>query len=131
MKIKILLLLLIVSIGACTTSPNSTNSNDAQKWQQTITELNALLREKKHQKAIDEAQQKLSQLLAATANATIPNDTLAKYARQILNLSYFSYLGSKQFQPGIEYLDSISGNPFLQQYCKHELLSTRESITIY
>ena len=86
MKIKILLLLLIVSIGACTTSPNSTNSNDAQKWQQTITELNALLREKKHQKAIDEARQKLSQLLAATANATIPNDTLAKYARQILNL---------------------------------------------
>lgn len=128
MKIKILLLLLIVSIGACTTSPNSTNSNDAQKWQQTITELNALLREKKHQKAIDEAQQKLSQLLAATANATIPNDTLAKYARQILNLSYFSYLGSKQFQPGIEYLDSISGNPFLQQYCKHELLSTRASL---
>lgn len=128
MKIKILLLLLIVSIGACTTSPNSTNSNDAQKWQQTITELNALLREKKHQKAIDEARQKLSQLLAATANATIPNDTLAKYARQILNLSYFSYLGSKQFRPGIEYLDSISDNPFLQQYCKHELLSTRASL---
>lgn len=128
MKIKILLLLLIVSIGACTTSPNSTNSNDAQKWQQTITELNALLREKKHQKAIDEARQKLSQLLAATANATTPNDTLAKYARQILNLSYFSYLGSKQFQPGIEYLDSISDTPFLQQYCKHELLSTRASL---
>lgn len=128
MKIKILLLILIVSIGACTTSPNSTNSNDAQEWQQTITELNALLREKKRQKAIDEAQQKLSQLLAATANATTPNDTLAKYARQILNLSYFSYLGSKQFQPGIEYLDSISGNPFLQQYCKHELLSTRASL---
>lgn len=128
MKIKILLLLLIVSIGACTTSPNSTNSNDAQEWQQTITELNALLREKKHQKAIDEARQKLSQLLAATANATTPNDTLAKYACQILNLSYFSYLGSKQFRPGIEYLDSISGNPFLQQYCKHELLSTRASL---
>lgn len=128
MKIKILLLILIVSIGACTTSPNSTNSNDAQEWQQTITELNALLREKKRQKAIDEAQQKLSQLLAATANATTPNDTLAKYARQILNLSYFSYLGSKQFQPGIEYLDSISDNPFLQQYCKHELLSTRASL---
>ena len=128
MKIKILLLLLIVSIGACTTSPNSTNSNDAQEWQQTITELNALLREKKHQKAIDKARQKLSQLLAATANATTPNDTLAKYARQILNLSYFSYLGSKQFQPGIEYLDSISGNTFLQQYCKHELLSTRASL---
>lgn len=128
MKIKILLLLLIASIGACTTSPNSTNSNDAQKWQQTITELNALLREKKHQKAIDEAKQKLSQLLAATANATTPNDTLAKYARQILNLSYFSYLGSKQFQPGIEYLDSISDTPFLQQYCKHELLSTRASL---
>lgn len=128
MKIKILLLILIVSIGACTTSPNSTNSNDAQEWQQTITELNALLREKKRQKAIDEAQQKLSQLLAATANATTPNDTLAKYARQILNLSYFSYLGSKQFRPGIEYLDSISDNPFLQQYCKHELLSTRASL---
>lgn len=128
MKIKILLLLLIVSIGACTTSPNSTNSNDAQEWQQTITELNALLREKKHQKAIDEARQKLSQLLAATANATTPNDTLAKYARQILNLSYFSYLGSKQFRPGIEYLDSISDTPFLQQYCKHELLSTRASL---
>lgn len=128
MKIKILLLLLIVSIGACTTSPNSTNSNDAQEWQQTITELNALLREKKHQKAIDKARQKLSQLLAATANATTPNDTLAKYARQILNLSYFSYLGSKQFQPGIEYLDSISDTPFLQQYCKHELLSTRASL---
>lgn len=128
MKIKILLLLLIVSIGACTTSPNSTNSNDAQEWQQTITELNALLRERKHQEAIDRASQKMSQLLSATTNAVTPVDTLTKYARQILNLSYFSYLGSRQFRPGIEYLDSISSNPFLQQYCKHELLSTRASL---
>ena len=69
----------------------------------------------------------MSQLLT-TANNTEHKDTLAKYARQIINYSYFSYLGSKQFRPGMEYLDSISNIPFLQQYCKHELLSTRAGL---
>ena len=41
---------------------------------------------------------------------------------------YFSYLGSKQFRPGIEYLDSLNNAPFLQQHCKHELLSTRAGL---
>ena len=46
----------------------------------------------------------------------------------MVNFFYFSYLGSKQFRPGIEYLDSLNNAPFLQQHCKHELLSTRASL---
>ena len=46
----------------------------------------------------------------------------------MINLFYFSYLGSKQFRPGIEYLDSLNNAPFLQQHCKHELLSTRAGL---
>ena len=53
---------------------------------------------------------------------------MVKYARQMVNFFYFSYLGSKQFRPGIEYLDSLNDAPFLQQHCKHELLSARAGL---
>ena len=43
------------------------------------------------------------------------------------NLIY-PVLGSKQFRPGIEYLDSLNNAPFLQQHCKHELLSARAGL---
>ena len=46
----------------------------------------------------------------------------------MVNFFYFSYLGSKQFRPGIEYLDSLNDAPFLQQHCKHELLSARAGL---
>lgn len=127
MKIKILLAFLIVSAGSCTTNPHSADNHNTQQWQQAILQLNTLSKARKHQEVIDEAKQKMSQLLT-TANNTEHKDTLAKYARQIINYSYFSYLGSKQFRPGMEYLDSISSIPFLQQYCKHELLSTRAGL---
>ncbi len=127
MKIKILLAFLIVSAGSCTTNPHSADNRNTQQWQQAILQLNTLSKARKHQEVIDEAKQKMSQLLT-TANNTEHKDTLAKYARQIINYSYFSYLGSKQFRPGMEYLDSISSIPFLQQYCKHELLSTRAGL---
>lgn len=127
MKIKILLLLLVLSAGACTSKQYSPDNHDTQQWQQTTLQLNTLLKEKKHQEVIGEAKERLSQLLAA-ADTAVLNDTLAKYARQLLNFSYFAYLGSKQFRPGIEYLDSLSNIPFLQQHCKHELLSTRASL---
>lgn len=125
---KILLLFLILSVGACTTKPHSSEAApDAQQWQQTVEELNTLLKEKNFQEAIGKSRQKLSQLLA-TADIAVPNDTLVKYVRQILNLAYYSYQGSRRFPPGIEYLDSISNNTFLQQHCKHELLSARASL---
>ncbi|UVO99595.1 soluble NSF attachment family protein [Bacteroides sp. BFG-257] len=66
--------------------------------------------------------------MLAVADYTEPKDTMVKYARQMINLFYFSYLGSKQFRPGIEYLDSLNNAPFLQQHCKHELLSTRAGL---
>lgn len=127
MKIKILMLLLMLSAGACTVPPHSSGNQDTQQWQQTIQELNILLKERKHQTAIDEGKQKISELLAV-ADYTEPKDTVAKYARQMINFAYFSYLGGKQFRPGIEYLDSLSNTPFLQQHCKHELLSTRAGL---
>lgn len=77
--------------------------------------------------AIDEGKQKISELLAV-ADHTEPKDTMVKYARQMVNFFYFSYLGSKQFRPGIEYLDSLNDAPFLQQHCKHELLSARAGL---
>lgn len=127
MKIKTLILLLILSAGACTAPTHSSGSQDTQQWQQTIQQLNTLLKERKHQVAIDEGKQKISELLAV-ADHTEPKDTMVKYARQMINLFYFSYLGSKQFRPGIEYLDSLNNAPFLQQHCKHELLSTRAGL---
>ena len=127
MKIKILILLLMLSAGACTIPPHSSGNQDTQQWQQTIQQLNTLLKKRKHQAAIDEAKQKISELLAV-ADYTEPKDTVVKYAQQMINLVYFSYLGSKQFRPGIEYLDSLNNAPFLQQHCKHELLSTRAGL---
>lgn len=66
--------------------------------------------------------------MLAVADHTEPKDTMVKYARQMVNFFYFSYLGSKQFRPGIEYLDSLNNAPFLQQHCKHELLSARAGL---
>lgn len=127
MKIKTFMLLLMLSARACTVPPHSSGNQDTQQWQQTIQQLNTLLKERKHQTAIDEGKQKISELLAV-ADHTEPKDTMVKYARQMVNFFYFSYLGSKQFRPGIEYLDSLNNAPFLQQHCKHELLSTRASL---
>lgn len=127
MKIKTFMLLLMLSAGACTVPPHSSGNQDTQQWQQTIQQLNTLLKERKHQAAIDEGKQKISELLAV-ADHTEPKDTMVKYARQMVNFFYFSYLGSKQFRPGIEYLDSLNDAPFLQQHCKHELLSARAGL---
>ena len=70
---------------------------------------------------------KLAELLV-NVNDTEKNDTLIKYARQILSISYYNYLKSKQFRSGIEYMDSLSQIPFIQENCKHELLSARASM---
>ena len=48
MKIKTLILLLILSAGACTAPTHSSGSQDTQQWQQTIQQLNTLLKERKH-----------------------------------------------------------------------------------
>ena len=64
MKIKTLMLLLTLSAGACTVPPHSSSNQDTQQWQQTIQQLNTLLKERKHQAAIDEGKQKISELLA-------------------------------------------------------------------
>ena len=77
MKIKTLILLLILSAGACTAPTHSSGSQDTQQWQQTIQQLNTLLKERKHQAAIDEGKQKISELLAI-ADYTEPKDTVAK-----------------------------------------------------
>ncbi|MFR1325864.1 MAG: hypothetical protein ACLSCE_06315 [Bacteroides cellulosilyticus] len=52
---------------------------------------------------------KLAELLV-NVNDTEKNDTLIKYARQILSISYYNYLKSKQFRSGIEYMDSLSND---------------------
>ena len=57
---------------------------------------------------------KLAELLV-NVNDTEKNDTLIKYARQILSISYYNYLKSKQFRSGIEYMDSLSQIPFIQR----------------
>ena len=91
MKIKTFMLLLTLSAGACTVPPHSSGNQDTQQWQQTIQQLNTLLKERKHQAAIDEGKQKISELLAV-ADHTEPKDTMVKYARQMVNFFYFSYL---------------------------------------
>ena len=72
MKIKTFMLLLTLSAGACTVPPHSSGNQDTQQWQQTIQQLNTLLKERKHQAAIDEGKQKISELLAV-ADHTEPN----------------------------------------------------------
>ena len=49
MKIKILILLLMLSAGACTIPPHSSGNQDTQQWQQTIQQLNTLLKKRKHE----------------------------------------------------------------------------------
>ena len=83
MKIKTFMLLLMLSAGACTVPPHSSGNQDTQQWQQTIQQLNTLLKERKHQAAIDEGKQKISELLAV-ADHTEPKDTMVKYARQMV-----------------------------------------------
>ena len=121
------LLLLLLFVGACTTDSHSPNTEDVGQWQQTAEKLTTLLKEEKFRETENMTKIKLSELLGNVNNAE-ENDTLIKYAREILTISYYNYLKSKQIRSGMEYMDSLSQIPFIQENCKHELLSARASL---
>ncbi len=121
------LLLLLLFVGACTTDSHSPNTEDVGQWQQTAEKLTTLLKEEKFRETENMTKIKLAELLE-NVNNTEENDTLIKYAREILTISYYNYLKSKQIRSGMEYMDSLSQIPFIQENCKHELLSARASL---
>ena len=121
------LLLLLLFVGACTTDSHSPNTEDVGQWQQTTKKLTTLLKEEKFRETENMTKIKLAELLG-NVNNTEENDTLIKYAREILTISYYNYLKSKQIRSGMEYMDSLSQIPFIQENCKHELLSARASL---
>ena len=127
MNIRKPLFLLLLFVGACATDSHSPSAEDVGQWQQTAEKLTTLLKEEKFRETENLTKTKIAELLE-NANDTEENDTLIKYARQILSISYYNYLKSKQFRSGIEYMDSLSQIPFIQENCKHELLSSRASI---
>ena len=124
MNIRKPLFLLLLFVGACATDSHSPSTEDVGQWQQTAEKLTTLLKEEKFRETENLTKTKIAELLE-NANDTEENDTLIKYARQILSISYYNYLKSKQFRSGIEYMDSLSQIPFIQENCKHELLSAR------
>ena len=127
MNIRKPLFLLLLFVGACATDSHSPSAEDVGQWQQTAEKLTTLLKEEKFRETENLTKTKIAELLE-NANDTEENDTLIKYARQILSISYYNYLKSKQFRSGIEYMDSLSQIPFIQENCKHELLSARASM---
>lgn len=127
MNIRKPLFLLLLFVGACATDSHSPSTEDVGQWQQTAEKLTTLLKEEKFRETENMTKIKLAELLV-NVNDTEKNDTLIKYARQILSISYYNYLKSKQFRSGIEYMDSLSQIPFIQENCKHELLSARASM---
>lgn len=127
MNIRKPLFLLLLFVGACATDSHSPSTEDVGQWQQTAEKLTTLLKEEKFRETENLTKTKIAELLE-NANDTEENDTLIKYARQILSISYYNYLKSKQFRSGIEYMDSLSQIPFIQENCKHELLSARASM---
>lgn len=127
MNIRKPLFLLLLFVGACSTDSHSPSAEDVGQWQQTAEKLTTLLKEEKFRETENLTKTKIAELLE-NANDTEENDTLIKYARQILSISYYNYLKSKQFRSGIEYMDSLSQIPFIQENCKHELLSARASL---
>ena len=127
MNIRKPLFLLLLFVGACSTDSHSPSTEDVGQWQQTAEKLTTLLKEEKFRETENMTKIKLAELLV-NVNDTEKNDTLIKYARQILSISYYNYLKSKQFRSGIEYMDSLSQIPFIQENCKHELLSARASM---
>lgn len=127
MNIRKPLFLLLLFVGACATDSHSPSTEDVGQWQQTAEKLTTLLKEEKFRETENLTKTKIAELLE-NANDTEENDTLIKYARQILSISYYNYLKSKQFRSGIEYMDSLSQIPFIQENCKHELLSARASL---
>ena len=127
MNIRKPLFLLLLFVGACATDSHSPSAEDVGQWQQTAEKLTTLLKEEKFRETENLTKTKIAELLE-NADDTEENDTLIKYARQILSISYYNYLKSKQFRSGIEYMDSLSQIPFIQENCKHELLSARASM---
>ena len=127
MNIRKPLFLLLLFVGACSTDSHSPSTEDVGQWQQTAEKLTTLLKKEKFRETENMTKIKLAELLV-NVNDTEKNDTLIKYARQILSISYYNYLKSKQFRSGIEYMDSLSQIPFIQENCKHELLSARASM---
>ena len=80
------LLLLLLFVGACTTDSHSPNTEDVGQWQQTAEKLTTLLKEEKFRETENMTKIKLAELLE-NINNTEENDTLIKYAREILTIS--------------------------------------------
>lgn len=101
MNIRKPLFLLLLFVGACSTDSHSPSTEDVGQWQQTVEKLTTLLKKEKFRETENMTKIKLAELLV-NVNDTEKNDTLIKYARQILSISYYNYLKSKQFRSGIE-----------------------------
>lgn len=121
---KNLLLLLLLLATACTTPPHFAGNSDSQQWQKATDQPTTLLKEKKLQEVVVGCKLTISELLELT-DAAEPSDTLIRYTRKILQVSYQGYLVSKQFQPGIEYMDSLN-HTVIVAYHFHCLLYSKE-----
>ena len=127
MNTKVFLLFLLFFIGACTTKPASPQNAETERWEQTLTQLDRLLKEKKTQGIIDLVRQRLPELLH-TAEKNDQEDTLTHYLHKLISICHYAYTNSTQSKSGIAYFDSLSQNPYLQKYCQYELLGARAGL---
>lgn len=124
MNLKLFLLILTLLAGACTTKPTSSPNSETAKWRQTLAQLTALRKEGKMQEMIELTKQTLPLILKSAENAK-EKDSLIYYVRELLDICHYTYQAPQLVTDGIQYIDSISQNPFLLKYCPHELLSSR------
>lgn len=116
-----LLLAALLSAGSCTSRNDSANHGDIQKWSETYRRLTDLRQKNRTGELIDSTRKQLAEMLRS-ASATPAKDSLMYYMRRTIVLCQTAYMAGKQYKAGIEYMDSLSRIPFIQEHCRREML---------
>lgn len=122
MKLHFGIWLFWLLIASC--AHQTTMQKDKMDARQTeIERLDAMLRDDKDLKALDEARQELDSMLKGiTGN---PDTLQCHYAAHLIDIVVRGYIGIRQFRPGNEYLDTLFRSSFLRTHCPYELYAGR------
>lgn len=112
------LVLLLASCGRQRSHPPTDNS-----WQQ-IAEATKNVEELLSKKQYEKARQSLETAIRTFPTDSIANDSTVKYARNDIACYLSGTLTSKDYAPGIHFLESLD-SPFIRTNCLYELLASR------
>lgn len=116
-----LLLATLLTAGSCTSRNDSAEHDEIRKWSEAYRQLTDLRKKKRTDELIGSTHRQLAEMLRSTST-TPAKDSLVYYMRRMIVLCQTAYLTDKRYKAGIEYMDSLSRIPFMQEHYRRVLL---------